>query len=200
MTQTVEQIAKALREWGCGNYAPDVPTHMRHCREAADLLEASLTKQADRDAVERVFDGSRPLPWDREQLGRFVREAWVRWAETQPNPKPSWLVPYDELSEPDKEADRQIGEAVARWTLIGDAAALSASRPESVDETGWLIEHGGHSIPTYWTGESWGRWSSDHKRACRFARREDAFKVSLALGDTPHDPPHKIIEHMWMKP
>jgi hypothetical protein len=31
-------------------------------------------------------------------------------------------VPYDELSEPDKEADRQIGETVARWTLIGDAA------------------------------------------------------------------------------
>ncbi len=43
--------------------------------------------------------------------GRIVREAWVRWAMTQPNPKPSWLVPYDELSEPDKEADRQIFEA-----------------------------------------------------------------------------------------
>ena len=69
-------------------------------------------------------DGNRPLPFDRDQLGRFVREAWVRWAQTQPNPKPSWLVPYDELSEPDKEADRQIGETVARWTLIGDAAAI----------------------------------------------------------------------------
>lgn len=68
-------------------------------------------------------DGSRPLPYDRETLGRFVREAWVRWAQTQPNPKPSWLAPYDDLSEPDKEADRQIGEAVARWTLIGDAAS-----------------------------------------------------------------------------
>jgi hypothetical protein len=64
----------------------------------------------------------RPLPFDRDQLGRFVREAWVRWARTQPDPKPSWLVPYDELSETDREADRQIGEAVARWTLIGDAA------------------------------------------------------------------------------
>jgi hypothetical protein len=31
-------------------------------------------------------------------------------------------VPYDELSETDKEADRQ---AVARWTLIGDAAKAS---------------------------------------------------------------------------
>ncbi len=68
------------------------------------------------------LNGNRPLPFDREQLGRMVREAWVDWARTQPNPKPSWLVPYDELSEPDKEADRQIGERIARWTLIGDAA------------------------------------------------------------------------------
>lgn len=60
-----------------------------------------------------------PLPYDRDTLGRFVREAWVRWARTQPDPKPSWLVPYDLLDEPDKEADRQIGEALARWTIIG---------------------------------------------------------------------------------
>jgi hypothetical protein len=48
----------------------------------------------------------------RDELGRVVRRAWVRWAETRPDPKPSWLVPYDDLSEPDKEADRQIAEAV----------------------------------------------------------------------------------------
>lgn len=68
------------------------------------------------------LDGARPLPFDRDELGRMVRQAWVKWAEGQPNPKPSWLLPYDELSEADKEADRQIGEFVARWTLIGDAA------------------------------------------------------------------------------
>jgi len=58
-------------------------------------------------------------------LGRMVREAWVRWAQMQPSPKPSWLLPYDDLSEPDKEADRQIGETIARWTLIHDAARNS---------------------------------------------------------------------------
>lgn len=57
---------------------------------------------------------------DRDYLGRAVREAWVRWALTQPNPKQSWLAPYDDLSEPDKEADRQIGEHIA---------ALLASQP-----------------------------------------------------------------------
>jgi hypothetical protein len=49
---------------------------------------------------------------DRDALGRIVRAAWVRWARTQPDPKPTWLVSYDDLSEPDREADRQIGEAV----------------------------------------------------------------------------------------
>jgi hypothetical protein len=46
---------------------------------------------------------------ERERLGRLVRELWVSWAEKQPNPKPSWLVPFDDLSEQDKEADRVIG-------------------------------------------------------------------------------------------
>ncbi len=76
-----------------------------------------------------VGNGARDLPYDRDTLGRFVREAWVRWAETQPEPKPSWLLPYDELSEADKEADRQIGEAIARWTLVGDAARNSFNQP-----------------------------------------------------------------------
>jgi hypothetical protein len=56
---------------------------------------------------------SEPPLYDRETLGRIVRQSWVKWAVTQPAPKPSWLVPYNELSEADKEADRQIGEAVA---------------------------------------------------------------------------------------
>lgn len=62
------------------------------------------------------------LPFNREDYGRFVREEWVRWAQEQPEPKPSWLVPYDELSEADKEADRRIGECIAKWTMIGCSA------------------------------------------------------------------------------
>ncbi len=47
---------------------------------------------------------------DRDVLGKVVREAWIEWAKQQSNPKPSWLVPYEELDESDKEADRMIGE------------------------------------------------------------------------------------------
>jgi hypothetical protein len=49
---------------------------------------------------------------ERDRLGRLVRELWVSWAERHPNPKQSWLVPYDELTESDKEADRVIGEGM----------------------------------------------------------------------------------------
>lgn len=76
------------------------------------------------------FDGNRPLPFDRETLGRAVRDAWVRWARAQPEPKPSWLelVPFEQMGEVDKEAERQIGESVARMVLVGDAARASLVR------------------------------------------------------------------------
>jgi hypothetical protein len=53
----------------------------------------------------------------RDDLGRIVREVWVSWAQEQPNPKASWLVPYDQLNEPDREVDRRIGERLFREGL-----------------------------------------------------------------------------------
>lgn len=112
---------------------------LAHLGQAQEAYEAQKKAEAERDRLAAelaearavLLDGSRPLPFNREDAGRMVREAWVRWAETQPNPKPSWLVPYHELSEADKEADRQIGETVARWTLAFDAsrAALTTETP-----------------------------------------------------------------------
>lgn len=46
----------------------------------------------------------------REKLGRLVRAVWVNWAFAQPEPKASWIAPWEGLSEPDKEVDRRIGE------------------------------------------------------------------------------------------
>lgn len=51
--------------------------------------------------------------FDRDAGGRLVRDAWISWASVQPAPKESWLLPYDELSEPDKEADRIIAEWIS---------------------------------------------------------------------------------------
>ena len=52
---------------------------------------------------------------DRETLGKIVRATWIEWAKEQPNPKPSWLVEWDNLNEPDQEVDRRIGEAIVMY-------------------------------------------------------------------------------------
>lgn len=49
----------------------------------------------------------------REQRGRRVREVWVRWAAEQPDPKSSWLTPWEDLDEGQREVDMRIGEALA---------------------------------------------------------------------------------------
>lgn len=46
----------------------------------------------------------------REELGEIVRREWIAWAQRQPDPKPSWLVPFGGLSRADREADMAIGE------------------------------------------------------------------------------------------
>lgn len=81
----------------------------------------------------------------RDQLGREVRIAWVRWAREQPNPKPSWLVPYDELSEADKEADRQIGEHVAKILML---AVVDASIEMAVVSMQELRKNAAELVPS----------------------------------------------------
>lgn len=74
---------------------------------------------------------------ERERLGRLVREVWIEWAREQPDPKPSWLVEWDDLPVPDREVDRRIGERLVaaereRADTLQDALArLTAAT------TGW---------------------------------------------------------------
>jgi hypothetical protein len=53
------------------------------------------------------------MPSRREILGRLVRKAWLTWARKQPDAKPSWLAPWEELGDGQREVDMIIGEAVA---------------------------------------------------------------------------------------
>ena len=78
---------------------------------------------------------------DRETLGRLVREVWIAWAREQPNPKPSWLVPWDALAEPDREVDRRIGEvlfergrAAATQTLAAEGGDVAAGGDDEEDD------------------------------------------------------------------
>lgn len=49
-----------------------------------------------------------------DPLGRMVREVRLIWAHLQPDPKASWLRSWEELSPPEREVDRMIGDAL--WT------------------------------------------------------------------------------------
>jgi hypothetical protein len=83
------------------------------------------------DAVFRVVEIAHPRPplpeipsyllakLARDELGKVVRDAWVKWANEQPNPKASWLLEWDRLEERDKEVDRRIGDAVVAFMKRG---------------------------------------------------------------------------------
>ena len=70
----------------------------------------------------------------REQLGRIVRDTWVNWAKEQPDPKPSWLVGWDELDEGQREVDMRVGSAIAaaeraRWQRAIIPNIVTLTRP-----------------------------------------------------------------------
>lgn len=44
--------------------------------------------------------------------GMFVRQVWVDWAREQPDPKPSWLLPWADLDPGQQEVDMRIGAAL----------------------------------------------------------------------------------------
>ena len=79
----------------------------------------------------------RKPPEDREELGRLVRQVWTGWAREQPDPKASWLVPWADLGEGQREVDRRIGEAVTKAER-----ALIASSLRSVSPLDFLSRHG----------------------------------------------------------
>ena len=88
-----------------------------------DAVQAAEAKAA---AERAAGDGRRA---DRESLGRMVRAEWIAWAREQPTPKASWLVPWEQLSEPDREVDRRIGERLA---AAGAERAAGDASPERV--------------------------------------------------------------------
>lgn len=70
------------------------------------------------DSELRTGDPAEP----REAVGAFVRQVWVEWAREQPNPKPSWLTPWEELDAGQREVDMRIGAALFE---AGKKAAMS---------------------------------------------------------------------------
>lgn len=122
----------------------DVPTallsnHMRVDVETIDGRQyVALLNEADEVIGAGVLSNFHPRPIrpsihsrERDLGGRLVRQAWVRWAASQADPKPSWLVSYDDLDESDKEADRQIAEAL--WAAQDNYIAELEAKLERID-------------------------------------------------------------------
>lgn len=104
----------------------------------------------------------------RDILGQEVRRVWLEWASEQDNPKPSWLLPWEELSEADKEVDRRIGERMYRAGLSRTVIATEGRFWALVDVRGeddcWMWQGGSYS-------DGYGRFYHGGKtvRASRFA-------------------------------
>lgn len=96
------------------DFVVGVPSGDLHeLREATRMfLAAWFLAEKDARNAKNVVDADM-----RERLGRCVREAWVAWACEQPDPKPSWLLPWEALDESMREVDRQIGVAVISMWL-----------------------------------------------------------------------------------
>jgi hypothetical protein len=127
----VEAIIREMRE-AAGEDAREglwtrclMPFHALHPTEVCDK---PLTEWPDRSwrCEDRHYNA--PDSLRRESLGRLVREVWVVWAKDQDNPKPHHLMPWDELSDSDREVDRRIGETLAgiRDWRVGQRSPVEA--------------------------------------------------------------------------
>ena len=59
-----------------------------------------------------------------EKMAEAVRDVWVEWASTQSNPKPSWLVPWKDIDEISRDADR--------WIARRMVSILTTSNPDPI--------------------------------------------------------------------
>ena len=133
----------------------------------ADAATNVAAAQILREQGYRLVDGRWIAPpacvVDREVGGRVVRDAWTAWAQQQPHPKPSWLLPYDALSEADREADRQIYAA-----CVKHAAGAATGVTIDLDAEDWRAiqqaAKGSNWVPPQY---SRGDWVSD---VCAFLR------------------------------
>jgi hypothetical protein len=82
-------------------------------------------------------------PECREALGRLVRDTWCAWASEQDDPKPSWLLSWEEIDDGQREADMRIGEAVAgqAGAKLASIAALCRGHLEQAERGGACCPH-----------------------------------------------------------
>lgn len=105
--------------------------------DLVEMVQRLITKDAARAAWIIA------TTYQRETLARLVRETWVATVrDLIPDPKPSWVAPYDELDEFQREADARIGEAVAGPLLAELEHAKSAAAGSHEGVRLWMLDCG----------------------------------------------------------
>jgi len=119
------------RKWTVGIVHLDKKTHILIAqweeKEDAEDHRDVLLKALGWSPPERFGPASRAL---RDLLGERVRQIWIAWAKEQPEPKASWLIPWTELSESDREVDRRIGEVLFGEGEIEGASKVASRIPD----------------------------------------------------------------------
>lgn len=82
----------------------------------------------------------------REKLGKLVREVWVAYCRDNGDTQPSHIAEWEQLSEYDKEVDRQIGEAVAQHVLGTERTFIEPDRPSLSRLTDWQLRMYWHNL------------------------------------------------------
>ena len=114
----------------------------------------------------------------RDQGGKLVRDTWITWAKEQPNPKPSWLIEWEDLNEPDKEVDRRIYDAIS---------SLSAQRESSIEINRKISS----------------KWKADleeliaHQNLELLQLRNDSAKLVEKIREGVPEYPGKMPDEMW---
>ncbi|QWF85772.1 hypothetical protein [Amycolatopsis sp. CA-230715] len=78
----------------------------------------------------------------RELLGRWVRQVWEEWAREQANAKPSWLTPWENLDDGQREVDMRIGDMLfemgRRYVILARHCQADDSGADD-PELGWAV-------------------------------------------------------------
>lgn len=179
---TAERVEVVQKPWGDGMFAAaDISwrlengflvTSERHGDRLTAVRRAAVSPPEAREESgvpdngrEGRASGQRGARGRTEALGRLVREAWVAWAREQDDPKPSWLVPWEELGDGQREADIRIGEAVA-----AGERARTGQRDPVVDAVDVLFDRRHHlatdvlrSLRDIWACGSAAKFGEPHE-------------------------------------
>lgn len=155
-------------------YFTSKPSEPGNCSGSSDSSQAAPPETATDSWG--AYSGWRDR---RDELGRRVRDTWVRWAQDQLYTKPSWVIPYDEISEADKEVDRQIGEDIAVFVELQSQSIIATLRTQLAERDAEIAEWKKRDRIKDEQLKTAGRRARQWRRRCGLAETHRASVIEL---------------------